>query len=346
MKTIVVQLAGVHDMELPRSVISAFESAEHPNRVYVTAVFQSHDESLCQSQVDQILEILDAKNLKDNFKYKIIKLIKNIDIPESELSSIPLENLTWVGKGRHEAMKLADGQDYGLQLDGHSYFGPRWDSILIELYETAKLWHGPGKFVISGYPPGYTRISEDKVVTEDTGLSRLKWSSVSGWQGFLGADGFNERTRTGVLKFMYAQRIGAGFVLGGADFARDTGIDPLSVWADDDLFQSSNLYSRGYSFIFPANFDPKVYHLYARSINEFAGKREEFTIYWGDSARLIARVHDLLKTYVRSEDRSSAFKNYCDFSGLEVYDDGSTSPVIKKAEKLPEATKNIHYGSE
>jgi hypothetical protein len=127
MASIFVQIASYQDFELPKTVIDAVEKSSGNHVI----CFGVHN---CVVENHQIF----------------IPMVPNFRMQESQAP----ENIG-VGLGRSIANSLYNGQDYYLQVDGHTRFYDNWDEELIRNILEMQA-QGIKKPLLSAYPSSYS----------------------------------------------------------------------------------------------------------------------------------------------------------------------------------------------
>jgi hypothetical protein len=129
-ESIFINVAAYNEEDILDTVKTAFEKASNPKDIYMGILLHYTD-----------------KNFPDLDSFANVKTIK-----VSESIGLGL------GISRNLAASLYDGQDYYLQIDGHTVFKKNWDIILKNNYkELKKITDKP---IISTYVPYYYRDKE------------------------------------------------------------------------------------------------------------------------------------------------------------------------------------------
>ena len=145
-ETIFVGIAAYNEEDILDTIQTALEKAKYPNRVHIGAVLH-----------------YPKGNFPDLNAYPTVKTIKI-----TETIGLGL------GVARGMAAELSDGEDYYLQIDGHTVFKPNWDEILIKNYK--ELNKSVDKPIISTYVPYYYR---DRQTSE-----KLTMAKNTDWDGY------------------------------------------------------------------------------------------------------------------------------------------------------------------
>jgi len=154
METIFIGVPAYNEEDIVDTIQTAIDNAEHPERVFIGVVLH-----------------YPKGNFPDLSLFSNVKVIK-------EDATIGLG----LGITRGMAASFYNGEDYYLQIDGHSVFKSNWDSLLIE--EHKKLSKIADKLIISMYVPYYYRDKETSkklTMANDTSWYKdyLPWGQVA-----------------------------------------------------------------------------------------------------------------------------------------------------------------------
>lgn len=237
--SIFVSVPTLKDPEILSTIKSAFNNADNPESVYV-GVAAFVDKNFYNTL---LLQTNGIKNLY-------------IDKYDEEIN-------TGVGVGRIYAKRRYDGQDIFLQVDSHTYFDKGWDTAVSILWDAALIETGNSKTVVSGYLPPYTR--EGGEVYKDDNLFRysvftkkfgcMNWNKIS-WMD-LPLERFHKSDKT----FIPAIKVSGTFILSDHHYSENSGHVYGTKLYDEEIIQSIELLSSGYSLVFP-NLSIPIYHFY------------------------------------------------------------------------------------
>ena len=118
------------------SIISAFESALNPDRIFF-GVYQ-------QTNLDSYPDCLDISGLKCP-EHPLCVRLWHVRI--SRVTDKQAYGPTW---GRYMADKLFDNEEFYLVTDSHTFFRPNWDEILLNLFYSLNNEYA----IITHYPKG------------------------------------------------------------------------------------------------------------------------------------------------------------------------------------------------
>ena len=158
--TIFVSIASYRDQELPKTVSSLFNNADHPENLVFGIVNQ------------------EEKNKHHNF-----------DWLEDQVRVINMhyKDAKGAGYARKLAMELYDGEDYFFQTDSHMRFTKGWDTKLINMYKQSANDAGTYKVILSQFPAPYMVLTDgtDHYLKDDKDFwDRPSWTSVvNTWAG-------------------------------------------------------------------------------------------------------------------------------------------------------------------
>lgn len=258
MQTIYVSIPSLDDMELPKTVASALESAEFLDRVILGVSITSDNKKL-YSQIKKI-----KKLYPNNIRLKYTKISKSNEA-----------SLIGVGRGRLRAASMYDQEDFFLQVDSHTMFSDSWDSVLISLLSEAQLVTKNEKTILTAYAAKYY-IDENgnRFVTENDNIP----GSINKL-GFLYPTFVDRATRNDIIpgwavkdsknarelpdKFVPSFKFNANFAFGNRHFANNLGISDREMFFDEELIQTLELMGNGFSLVFPNVNDAPVKHYYA-----------------------------------------------------------------------------------
>jgi hypothetical protein len=287
--SIFISVPTLKDPEILNTILSAIRHADKPESVSI-GVAAFVDDEFYNSLI---------RHTKD---------IKNLFIDKYDCS----EN-TGVGIGRIYAKLRYDNQDNFLQVDSHTHFEKGWDTKLNKLWLDALAETGNDKTVISAYLPAYTRKDGQIFKNDNTcgysifskQLTCMNWNKV-GW-----IDMPLEKISKGVTKtFVPALKVSGTFILSDYHYADYSGHLPNMKFFDEEIIQSIELFSNGFSLAFP-NTDIPLLHYYSDKSRQ-AGKAtlEEM------EASMDAYIHEnpdrckIWEDYARVDLRESSFQKW------------------------------------
>jgi hypothetical protein len=237
--SIFVSVPTLKDPEILTTITSAFNNADDPSSISM-GVAAFVDEEFYKDLVHH------TSNIKNLF----------IDRYDEEIN-------TGVGVGRIYAKLRYDGQDMFLQVDSHTYFDKGWDTAVSILWKDALNDTKNSKTVVSGYLPPYTK--QDGSVCKDEGYFRysiftkdlgcIDWNKVS-WIDMPLYKFYKTEKR-----FIPATKVSGTFILSDYQYAENSGHVYNTKLFDEEIIQSIELLSSGYSLVFP-NVNIPIFHFY------------------------------------------------------------------------------------
>ena len=242
-KTIFVSIASIDDEELKYSIDYIYNNAKYPERVFVGI-------SLIAKKKKSFKD-LDA----------ITKKYKNVTAISHRQKYNDLSTLG-VGFNRKRAEELYSGQDYFLQVDAHSFFELDWDERLIGLFEEAVTEVGDDRLVLTSIPQiyGYTNEGEVAAVRSPAVrypqyvIGELFVMAVPRWSDMDSLQVSNKR-------FIPSTKANSAMMFGNKEFAKDPGTQSGSMFYDEEVIYSIELFGRGFALVFPNIEDFPVRHL-------------------------------------------------------------------------------------
>jgi hypothetical protein len=272
-KSIYVGMPSLDDLELEHAVVSAFENANNPNNIYVgVGLISMYKHTL--------------KTLK-----KLKKKYPNLSFSYEKQKKDNIKTLG-VGKGRKRAEDLYSGQDYFLQVDAHSYFEKGWDEYLVKMFEEAVKEVGDEKIVITCIPPrfGYDHQEKQQRIDPPTRYPVFVANSffvntVPQWASENSLE-FTDK------KFIPAVKANSAMLFGGKEFIENTGIGEDSIFYDEEMIYSINLFGDGFALVFPNVPDFPVMHLDGDQLID-GHERNFFLDYLGPKS--FEEIHEKLK---------------------------------------------------
>lgn len=238
--TIFVSIASYRDPQCHLTIRDMYEHSEFPQRVYV-GVYQQHGEK-------------EDDCLKDLDQYSYVQL-QNIKINRVHFSE---------GLGpctaRYHCSKLFGNQDYYLQLDAHTRFANRWDSILVDEARNCSIQAETDKIVLATYPLEY-KVEDDSIPNDaehvTTKFCTAKFNSDGIVQPYAGIIRTPDR-------YYEVPFVAGGFMFGPGSMVNDVPFDPdlPFLFHGEELMYSVRLYTAGYRMYGPRF--STTFHFYNR----------------------------------------------------------------------------------
>lgn len=251
--SIYVAISSLEDAELPQTVFEAVRNAYEPSGVTVGVAFHSSS-IFYERAVDGFGHMDIIKNVKPMFFNRNDKV--NIGI----------------GIGRKNALSAYSNQDIVVQVDSHTKFEKGWDKQIIRLYEDAIKETGNSDTVVTGFPGSYITDSLFTRELVDPETRYCVWSN----EAIAGANPM-QRWRDIPLKhfpphliqdgrmFFPANKVSGAFLISNGRFAKDNCLPTNSIFFEEELLQTINLLSAGYSLVFPHIMSP-ISHYYENTM--------------------------------------------------------------------------------
>jgi hypothetical protein len=256
LKTIYVAIPSLYDAELARTIADAFAKADHPERVFVGVAIQDDNQKI-------------FKQLK-----KLYKNNKNVKLSFTKLTSKNVLDELGVGTGRAKSHSMYNDEDYVLQIDSHTMFEQGWDAILVDLHLEAVGEIQNDKIVLTAYAGHYFLDKDgERTVELPEGFSATQkffYSLYAQFQRRYGvipaASMVDFATITDADRRLFpASKFSANFAFGNKEFAKNLGLDLKAVFFEEEVIQSVNLLSSGFSLVFPNIESALVRHLYTKA---------------------------------------------------------------------------------
>ena len=237
--SIFISIASYQDPLLVSTIFSAYENAENKS--------------------DLIFSICDQSD--NEIKINEIKFSKQIHY--DHVDPLFSKGPCWA---RHRAQNFFNGEDFFLQIDSHTQFAPRWDSIFIEqLEKISAIQKNDGYFkkpIITSYPRSF------KVKDFEKGLFELN-------VGDKHTQVITYRKDSLFLKGSFSRQIGiptkhndithailmaAGCIFTKGSFVKEIPYDPNYYFYGEELSMALRAFTHGYSFFHIP--DVPLFHLY------------------------------------------------------------------------------------
>lgn len=303
-KTIFVSIASVDDQELVYCVDSIFKNASDPENIFVGIAFTGKYRK-------RIKELKKISNKYKNVTYTVQKQKRN--------------NIYTLGTGvgRSRAYDLYKGQDYFLQVDSHSYFFKSWDKKMKDFFQEASKDLGTDKIVLTCIPPIYGYDADERIIRVGPKTRYPEWQTsqlfvdaIPKWSDF---DVFLKD----YPKFIPSVKANSAMMFGNKKFAKNIGVDSKSVFYDEELIHTYELFGRGMSLVFPNVENFPIAHLDSDRIVDGHG-RTFFLDYLDENHNY--KIHERLKEHYReyvfnpkNKSKIEKYKKYAKVDPLRGY---------------------------
>lgn len=228
MASIFVQIASYQDFELPKTVIDAVAKSSGNHVI----CFGVHN---CVVENHQIF----------------IPMVPNFRMQESQAP----ENIG-VGLGRSIANSLYNGQDYYLQVDGHTRFYQNWDEELIRNILEMQA-QGIKKPLLTAYPSSYSYNNNLKEHCDwDRSVTSISFAEKpEQFEQTLIPSQLAVPSEGGIKQ----TSISAGFIFTLGEFAYLGFNEKIMFWGEEILI-AARAYTNGFDLMIPDK--QYIYHLY------------------------------------------------------------------------------------
>jgi hypothetical protein len=141
--TIFISIASYRDDETPKTILSAFNKAKNPYRVFL---------GICQQNKESDIDCINNDLIKNKLNPILLKniLVNRIDYTEAKGPTF----------ARYLCSLLYRGEKYYMQIDSHIQFAQNWDEICVNSINIIKNEGLSTKPVLSYYPKHYEKNTE------------------------------------------------------------------------------------------------------------------------------------------------------------------------------------------
>ena len=236
------------DDEIEYTLKSIFENAKNPNFVYVGVGLTAK-----KNKYFKLVKKMSKDN--PNIRFSFVKQKKN-----------NLKTLG-VGKGREMAENLYNNEDYFMQVDSHSHFDDSWDDKIISLFNEAVKKVGDKRVILTCIPPRYKYNQKQKpekiepFTRYPVFVSGLFVGTVPMWTS-------EDSLKTSSERIIPSSKANSAFMFGSSEFAKNTGVSKDSIFYDEEIIYSINLFGMGFALAFPNVKDFPITHLDGDSITK------------------------------------------------------------------------------
>jgi hypothetical protein len=225
MDKIFVSIASYRDQELLDTVFSLFKQAEFPNNIFLSIFSQ------------------------DEFHPDLENIFKLFNIDDYSYQRVHYSDARGVGYARYKTQEpLNTSYKYYLQVDSHTQFISKWDSLLVSDYESAqKYW---GDVILTAYPGTYeyNQTGNIKVATDFTPtcvrVQEAEYGSANRYEAkyktYLGAD-------IGEFHGFFC----AGMAFGYSKYFLDVPYDPEIYFNGEEQTMSIRFYCKNIKLVAP-----------------------------------------------------------------------------------------------
>jgi [Skp1-protein]-hydroxyproline N-acetylglucosaminyltransferase len=261
-ESLFISLAAFREHLLGKSLMSAFNKAKHPDKLFFGIVVQNCygiDGTICQTGVEVIgndknghpITSISPKppdaNGIDEFcntpQYK-----KYCDSGQVRVIYIHDTDALGPQTARYYASKLWGGETYFMQMDAHLEFAPEWDKYYIDEAKASKNYP---KTVLSAYPPGFQNY--DGAYAGGTPGARLCncQFSTSPVENHILRISMGGNTPHDAPYPTQIPFIAAGFFFAHSSFLKDVPFDPYAPWCfmGEEIALSVRSWTMGWNIV-------------------------------------------------------------------------------------------------
>ena len=237
--SIFISIASYQDPLLVSTIFSAYENAENKNDL----VFSICDQSDNAIKVNEII-------FSDQIHY---------DHVDPLFSKGPC----WA---RHRAQSFFNEEDFFLQVDSHTQFAPKWDSIFIKQLEKISANQEIDEYfkkpIITSYPRSFKVLDFEKGLFElNTGDKHTQVITYRKDSLFLkGSFSRQIGIPTKHTDITHAILLAAGCIFTNGAFVKEIPYDPNYYFYGEELSLAMRAFTNGYSFFHIP--DVPLFHLY------------------------------------------------------------------------------------
>ena len=266
--SIYIAIPTLYDNQIEFTVKEAIECADNPEDITIGLVFFETRSG------EDILDFDYFYNTKIEplLKYPQVKF-KRYKRGECEIS---------VGFGRDEAFSMYDGEDYVLQVDSHTLFEKHWDTTLVNIYNKALKETENEKTILTCYLPSYEQLENydrvsrlrDKFASYPIFMFKT-WNhtSIPSWSD----KDLRTHSRRDDRLFVPCVKFNAQFAFGNRHFVEHTGLPVKTIFWEEEIIQTMNLLSEGFSLVFPNMVFP-LSHLFQNNVDNNNQEEPSFRV--------------------------------------------------------------------
>lgn len=263
-ESVFISLAAFREHLLGKSMMSAFDNAKDPSKVFVGAIVQNCfglDGTVCKTGLQVVGKFAngrdrtsvspappDANGIEEFCNHKDYK--KYCDSGQVRVVYVHDTDALGPQTARFYASKLWGGETYYMQMDAHLEFAPDWEQYYID---EAKLSKNYPKSVLSSYPPGFKEY--DGAFKGGSRGERLcechfSPSPVESQILRIGQGGLTPKDATAPTQIPF---IAAGFFFAHSSFLEAVPFDPYAPWCfmGEEIALSMRAWTSGWNIYAP-----------------------------------------------------------------------------------------------
>ena len=284
--SIFVSVAAFREHLLKETLISLYESANHPSKVFVGVIVQNCFYPPCQGGVhvvgkdkngrDVLEQLTDGQPDINHIETFCNHAVDDGTTPFQQYCENGQVRVLYVNEtdalgpavARYYSSKLWAGESYYVQVDSHLKFANGWDDGYIEDYKLTKSFP---KSILSTYPPGFVNFRQEPPYTPGTRLCKCQIRSAEDYMPRVEMEG---RCKEGEVRPTQMAFMGAGFFFVPAQFLVDVPFDPFLPWLfmGEEVALSIRAWTHGYN-------------IYAPRLNRIGHQYRPVRRIWNNAAR-------------------------------------------------------------
>ena len=305
--SIFISIASYQDPLLVSTIFSAYENAENKNDL----IFSICDQSENVINVNEI-------TFSDQIHY---------DHVDPLFSKGPC----WA---RHRAQSFFNEEDFFLQVDSHTQFAPKWDSIFIKQLEKISANQEIDEYfkkpIITSYPRSFKVLDFEKGLFElNTGDKHTQVITYRKDSLFLkGSFSRQIGIPTKHTDITHAILLAAGCIFTKGAFVKEIPYDPNYYFYGEELSLAMRAFTNGYSFFHIP--DVPLFHLYTdtsdipRKLHWDPEDDQKRAVKWTElDKKSLNRLDDLFADKVEeplSLGKERSLEDYALISGIDLKD--------------------------
>ena len=303
--SIFISIASYQDPLLVSTIFSAYENAENKNDL----IFSICDQSENVINVNEI-------TFSDQIHY---------DHVDPLFSKGPC----WA---RHRAQSFFNEEDFFLQVDSHTQFAPKWDSIFIKQLEKISANQEIDEYfkkpIITSYPRSFKVLDFEKGLFElNTGDKHTQVITYRKDSLFLkGSFSRQIGIPTKHTDITHAILLAAGCIFTKGAFVKEIPYDPNYYFYGEELSLAMRAFTNGYSFFHIP--DVPLFHLYTdtsditRKLHWDPEDDQKRAVKWTElDKKSLSRLNDLFADKVEEPlclGKERSLEDYAFISGIDL----------------------------
>ncbi len=262
--SVFISLAAFREHLLAQTLMSAFDQAEHPEKLFIGAVVQNCfglDGTVCRTGVQVVgtdakgnpmTKVSDAPPDQNGVEVFCTNPKYKSYCDNGHVRAIYLHDTDALGPAtaRYYASKLWGGETYFMQMDSHLEFAPHWDTKYKNEVKAAKSYP---KAVLSTYPPGFSEFTNEfQGGSPGPRLCYCEFSS-NAIENHIIRINTSGQTPPDAKRPTQIAFIAAGFFFAHASFLQDWPFDPYAPWCfmGEEIALSMRAWTHGWDIYAP-----------------------------------------------------------------------------------------------